>query len=129
MACARWTTGLLILLVWTSDVHAEESPLRIYGYSQNSFRHWTEFDTESTHPELSTLEQLSARNSFSAQQLNLFLSRNLSNNWRAFFDLEFLNNYSSRRQWGEFNLEEAWIRYKASDTFNLKLGLHVTEEE
>ena len=34
MACARWTTGLLILLVWTSDVHAEESPLRIYGYSQ-----------------------------------------------------------------------------------------------
>ena len=46
MACARWTTGLLILLVWTSDVHPEESPLRIYGYSQNDGSPVIVFDLE-----------------------------------------------------------------------------------
>lgn len=121
--CSR--IGLLVFFVWVFDAQAEEMPIRIYGYSQTSFQHWTDFDGETTHPDLAPPEILSARNSFSAQQLNLFLSRNLTHNWRAFFDFEFLNNYSSRRQWGEFNLEEAWIRYKASDTFSLKLGLQI----
>lgn len=124
MARAWSRIGLLILFS-VFDALAQETPVKIYGYSQTSFQHWTEFDGETTHPELKTPETLSARNTFSAQQLNLFLSRNLTHNWRAFFDFEFLNSYSSRRQWGEFNLEEAWIRYKSSDAFSLKLGLQI----
>jgi len=43
--------------------------------------------------------------------------------WRAFVNFEILNTFSSSRQWGAFNLEEAWVRYKPSDRFNMKFGL------
>jgi hypothetical protein len=57
------------------------------------------------------------------QQLNLFISKDIARHWRAFVNFEFLNTFSSQREWGAFNLEEAWVRYKSSDQFNLKLGL------
>jgi hypothetical protein len=66
-----------------------------------------------------------AWNSFNLQQLNLFLSKDLARHWRAFVNFEILNSFSSQRQWGAFNIEEAWVRYKPSDKFNLKLGLLV----
>ncbi|MFQ5770818.1 MAG: hypothetical protein ACE5HX_09790, partial [bacterium] len=88
-----------------------ESPIRIFGYFQNSLQHWT------------TFEDRQEQNSFSVQQLNLFFQKDLGQNWRAFVNFEFLNNFSSSRQWGAANLEEAWVRYRANEKFNLKLGL------
>jgi hypothetical protein len=61
--------------------------------------------------------------SFSLQQLNLFLQRDIDRDLTAFVNLEFLNNYSSGRQWGSFSVEEAWIRYRAAPGFNLRVGL------
>jgi len=101
----------------------DEYPINIFGYFQNSFQHWPQSEATTTHPQYLNPTEQSARNFFNLQQLNLFLSKDISQHWRAFVNFEVLNTFSSQRQWGSFNLEEAWVRYKASDQFSLKLGL------
>ena len=91
----------------------EETPIKIFGYFQNSFQHWT------------TFEERPRQNSFSLQQLNVFFQKDLGPDWTAFVNFEFLNNFSSGRQWGSAKLEEVWIKYRANMKFNLKLGLLV----
>lgn len=101
----------------------DDSQLNVFGYFQTSFQHWTTLRFETSHPEIIAEERRPEQNSFSLQQLNLFFSKDVAPDWRAFVNFEFLNTYSSSRQWGAFNLEEAWVRYKPSDRFNLKIGL------
>lgn len=96
-----------------SFAQREGTPLRVFGYFQNSLQHWTAF---TAHPE---------QNSFGLQQLNLFFQKDISENWTAFVNFEALNTFSSGRHWGAFNLEEAWVKYSADMRFNLKLGLQI----
>lgn len=104
---------LFILVV--NNVHAqlEESPIKIFGYFQNSFQHWT------------TFEDRREQNSFSLQQLNFFFQKDLGRNWTALINFEFLNNFSSSHQWGAADLEEAWLRYRMNEKFSIKLGLQI----
>ncbi|MCH8872389.1 porin [candidate division KSB1 bacterium] len=101
----------LLLAIASAGAQSQEKPLRIFGYFQNSFQQWTAF------------QERPKQNSFSLQQLNLLLQKRLGTNWTAFVNFEFLNNFSSSRQWGSFNLEEVWVKYRADMRFNLKLGL------
>ncbi|MCH8021836.1 hypothetical protein IH785_18565, partial [candidate division KSB1 bacterium] len=101
------------MVVSNAVAQGEQPPIKIFGYFQNSFQQWTAF------------EERPKQNSFSLQQLNLFFQKDLGPNWTAFVNFEFLNNFSSSRQWGSFNLEEAWVKYRADMRFNLKLGLLV----
>ncbi len=102
---------LSFTVVPNTFAQGEETPIKIFGYFQNSFQHWTAFEEGPKH------------NSFSLQQLNLFFQKDLGTNWTAFVNFEFLNNFSSGRQWGSAKLEEAWVKYRADMRFNLKLGL------
>ena len=103
----------LLLAIASAGAQSQENPLRIFGYFQDSFQQWTAF------------QERPKQNSFSLQQLNLLFQKDLGPNWTAFVNFEFLNNFSSSRQWGSFNLEEAWVKYRAGMRFNLKLGLLV----
>jgi hypothetical protein len=107
--------SLLLCPIVVSDAFAqrEGAPLKIFGYFQNSFQHWTVFEN---HPE---------QNSFGLQQLNLFFQKDFGRNWTAFVNFEALNNFSSSRHWGALNLEEAWVKYGPDMRFNLKLGLQI----
>lgn len=98
--------------------HAQAAgDLQIFGFFQNAFMHQTRYRV---------LGQVSsARNSFGVQQHNLFLQKDLDPHWRAFVNYELLNSFSSARRWGSANLEEAWVRYRASERFSLKLGLSI----
>lgn len=114
----RRLTSIICLLIFFLNVsepsaQSSESTLRIFGYFQNSLQHWT------------TFEDRQKQNSFSLQQLNLFFQRDLSRKWTALINFEFLNNFSSIRQWGTANLEEAWVRYRLNEKFSLKLGLQI----
>jgi hypothetical protein len=104
---------LLVLCAGPSVADEGEKPLRIFGYFQNSLQRWTEF------------EERRPQNSFSLQQLNLLLQKDISSTWVAFLNFEFLNNFSSKDMWGSARLEEAWVRYRKSEQFNLKLGLQI----
>jgi hypothetical protein len=110
-----FSAGLLMLLSSTSISVAQvsESPIRTFGYFQNSFQHWSK---SVDHPRYNT---------FAMQQLNLFLQKDLARDWTALVNFEVLNNFSSSRRWGSFNAEEAWVRYRASRQFNLKVGLQI----
>lgn len=93
--------------------HGDELPLKIFGYFQTEFRQ----DNDSGH----------ASNSFLLQQLNLFLQKDLAEDWASFVNFEIVNSYSSFRNWGSFNLEEAWVSYRSSEQFKLKVGLQIPE--
>ena len=126
------SAAVICLLLWfclspPGYSQSGEASLNIFGYFQNSFQHWTPLTSSSNRPDIIVGETRKAQNAFSMQQLNLFLSKDLSRHWRAFVNFEALNNFSSQRRWGGFNLEEAWVRYKPSDYFNLKLGLLIPE--
>jgi len=87
--------------------------LKVFGYFQVSFEYRQD------------LGQGVESKSFNLQQLNLFLQKDLLENWRALVNFELVNSYSSSRNWGTFNLEEAWVRYQRGDRLNFKLGLQV----
>jgi hypothetical protein len=86
---------------------------KVFGYFQTSFGYHEELDDGIQEK------------SFSLQQLNLFLQKDLAPNWTAFVNFEFVNSYSSFRNWGAQNLEEAWVSYRRSGQFKLKLGLQI----
>jgi hypothetical protein len=87
--------------------------LKVFGYFQVSYGYEEDLDRQQYIK------------SFNLQQLNLFLQKELAQNWTALVNLEFVNSYSSFRNWGALNLEEAWVSYRRSDQFKLKLGLQV----
>src|SRR3990172_1159138 len=109
--------GAYFLIIFLSNLpltaQHHDSPVKIFGYFQNNLQHQSETyrDTQS--------------NSFSLQQFNLFFQTDIEKNWRAFVNFEFLNNFSSSRQWGEANIEEAWIRFGLNEKLNVKFGLIV----
>ncbi len=90
---------------------SNNADLKVFGYFQVALGFQKEVQTQREE------------NSFTLQQLNLFLQKNLTHDWTAFVNFELVNNYSSFSNWGGFSLEEAWINYRRSDQFKLKLGL------
>lgn len=104
-------------LFCTAQSSHAQSDLNIFGYFQSTFTH--------SMPDDSTIGKKT--NTFSVQQLNVFLSKELSDDFTAFINLELTNSFSSERNWGSLNLEEAWLRYSGSDAFNVKAGLLIPE--
>jgi hypothetical protein len=113
----RFKTAILItaLVIYGSPAWSQttDTDLKTFGYFQTSFTHQKGIQTRNEE------------NSFQVQQLNLFLQKNLTSKWTAFINFEFLNSYSSFHNWGAHNLEEAWVGYRSSNQFKLKLGLQV----
>jgi hypothetical protein len=57
----------------------------------------------------------------------MFLQKDLGQDWTSFVNFEIVNSYSSFKDWGSFNLEEAWVGYRSSEQFKLKIGLQIPE--
>ncbi len=109
--------SLLLAVALFSSFSAQglaQEDLDIFGYFQSNFVHAKRTNSDRT---------LSETNSFAMQQLNIFLNKNLNDNFSTLVNLEFTNSFSSERNWGGLNLEEAWMRYRHSDAFNVKAGL------
>lgn len=104
---------MLFVLCVPSHAQTSFDQIRIFGYFQNSFS-----QQENENPQ-------STINSFSTDQFNLFFQTRLSNNWTSLINFEMINSFSGSNNWGAFNLEEAWVRYRRSAKFNLKLGLQI----
>ena len=111
---------ILILICFVMPAMAQHGgdKLKIFGYFQNEF----EYQSNNTSTGSTTG---AATSSFVLQQLNLFAQSDINRNWRAFVNFEMFNSFSSIRNWGAFNLEEAWVRYRLDNRFNLKLGLQI----
>ncbi|MDH3890118.1 MAG: hypothetical protein OEV49_03460 [candidate division Zixibacteria bacterium] len=101
-----------IALLLPISASADEQPIKIFGYFQTKLGH---INIPPGHNE----------NSFLVQQLNLILSKDIGDRWRTHVNFEFLNTYSSARNWGDMNLEEAWLRYKPNDRLSFRFGLQI----
>lgn len=113
--------ALTIFLNLTPALGQED--LEIFGYFQTHLNYLKETTTLSNDDFGLRLEDESERKSFSVQQTNIFLRKELSVQWTAWLNLEFTNSFSSDEGWGTVNLEEAWLRYRHSNKFHLKAGL------
>ena len=61
-------------------------------------------------------------NSGGVSQANFFLTSEFKNDLSAFVNFELINNYSSDKKWGAFNLQEAYLKWAPNTNFNLKFG-------
>ena len=111
---------LISCLLSFSNVTAQDEKLEIFGYFQPTYYHDFEKFSDSVGQ-----DSTNRSGSFAVQQLNLFMQRDLGDKWLGLVNVEFINSYSSSRKWGSLNLEEAWVRYRRSQKFNLKIGLHI----
>ena len=104
---------VLMLAALPASLSAQnnDSGLDVFGYFQASL--YKDQDSESGKKQ----------NTFTLQQLNLMLQKDLSQRWSSFVNFEFTNSFSSFDNWGSFSLEEAWAQYRQSRYFRLKLGL------
>ncbi len=112
---------LLLSCFLVKPAFAQLEDLRIYGYMQVlGYNQRTE--NVITTPR-GTITNTAERNTFSLQQMNIFLSKPLGDYFSAFVNLEFSLSYASQRGWGSFSVEEAWANYANSEALNVKAGL------
>jgi hypothetical protein len=112
--------GLAHLPAWAQD------KLSVFGFFQTTYS-ITDFKFEQginiPAANVSSLTKTSKTYDRAlVQQLNLFLSRDLGANFQAWINFELTNSYSSLRSWGNYNLEEAWVKYAPSRGLNIKAG-------
>ena len=92
------------------SAQVEEGPIKIFGYFQTTFTYLNTYQIQTT-------------SSFSMQQMNMFFQKDLAEGWTALTNFQFINSFSSERFWGNFNLEEVWVRYRLNQQLNIKAGL------
>ncbi|MEM8488115.1 MAG: hypothetical protein AAF564_21375, partial [Bacteroidota bacterium] len=63
--------------------------------------------------------------SFSVQQMNLFMFKQIDEKFSGFINLEIINSLSTEDQWGGFALDEAWVKYDRGQHLKVKAGLLV----
>jgi hypothetical protein len=89
---------------WSENLH-------IFGYLQAQWYSQTRIHTDETV------------NSFNLQQLNLMAQRGIGDEFSAFLNIEMINSFNSQQNWGSIRVEEAWVRWRPSHKFQLKMGL------
>lgn len=129
-------TPLVLTLLFTVSLFAQDEGLRIFGYSQAAFRQLSDYSISfPINPLLNggnpiKKESFQGYNTFLLQQANVFLQNDFAGNYgdiTAFINLQFQNSYHSSQKWGSFNLEEAWMKYSLSSAANFRIGLLIPE--
>ncbi len=103
---------LLIFFISGLSTNTIASGLDISGYAQANVAYVKTVDPKPS----------SSYSTFNIQEMDLILQNDLSNEITAFIDLQFLNTYSSTMGWGDFNLDQLWVRYSPFDALNIKFG-------
>jgi hypothetical protein len=62
---------------------------------------------------------------FKNQTLNIFLAKDLGEDFRALVNTEYLNNVNTSEGMGAIKLEEAWLAWQPSDLMRLRLGKQI----
>lgn len=121
----------LLFFVLITSANFAQGDLEIFGFAQAKIQKFAD-DSKMTMDialpsgevmEVPIYEGKTNYTSSSVQQLNLFFRKELSDRFTSWVNLEFVNSFSSEKNWGALNLEEAWVSYKYNDLLNVKAGL------
>ncbi|MDP4173376.1 MAG: hypothetical protein Q8933_05370 [Bacteroidota bacterium] len=112
----------LIILSAAKTINAQSDiyGLKLYGFFQTSF-----YQQNFNMHQMSGSTETKNLNTFWQQQMNLFLAKDISSSFSTFINFELTNSFSTERNWGTFNLEEAWLRYSYSNLLNIRGGLFI----
>lgn len=108
--------GSLFCRVQSVCAQTDEN-LYFYGYFQAISRY--------SHIESNPVPEVGKAWSFSIQQMNLFMFKQLDRQFSTFINLEITNSLSTEEGWGGLALDEAWVKYDRSRGFKVKAGLLV----
>jgi hypothetical protein len=116
----QWVLGACAVLVFCTIASGQTEGINIFGYFQAQASNYESIPSQysSTTPVVRTMN-------LGITQANVFLTKNFSPGLSSFVNFEFVNNFSSDRQWGSFNLQEAFLRYEYDETFTLKAGYFI----
>lgn len=120
---------VLTIILLFSQVIPAQSDLSIFGFFQATGTHldggYSAVADLSAFgmPPMVVEEQKEKYLNANLQQLNLFVRKELNDNFTAWVNFELTNSYNTKNSWGSFSLDEAWVNYQQSDYFNVKAGL------
>jgi len=115
--------AIILLLLQLPAFAQDEDQLRTFGSLQLMLFN-QEARLEGSGPIVQHYPAKSyTRNTYAVQQMDLFFSKPIGDNFDAFVDLEFQLNYSSSAGWGSLSIQEAWLNYRYEDWLNVKAGL------
>ncbi len=116
VAIFAFLTVLLLLAPGREAFGQDLEDLRLFGYFQGRLL----YSNEEGVPE--GPEQKAG---FTLQQLNFMFAKDFGSDFSAFGNVELTNSFSTENAWGSLKLEEAWMRYNHSSSFNVKAGLQI----
>lgn len=104
--------------VCTSGALAQEDEfkLNIFGYTAVKFAAYT----PNNEPLLNG--QGKVRNTFSNFQTGVFLSGSVASDWKYLVELQIQNDFTFQQLVGQNFLHQAWIEWRPSDAFGLRMG-------
>lgn len=113
---------LFMLLPLLGTLYAQ-SNIDVYGYVQTSYL----FFNNNYDPNPPEGERDYKFHNMGVGQLNLFFTRDFGDNFSAFVNFEFINNYSSDKKFGSFNLQEAYLKWDYRDFLKVKFGMIIPQ--
>jgi hypothetical protein len=100
-----------------------QGPVEVFGYVQTSFTNfhnvWKQGPPDG--------EDNYRFNYMGVNQMNLFLAKDFGSDLSGRINLEFVNNYSSDKGFGTFNLQEAYLRWDYRDYLKVKFGMVIPQ--
>ncbi|HEX2981945.1 MAG TPA: hypothetical protein VHO28_00225 [Ignavibacteriales bacterium] len=113
---------IIMLLPLLGSIYAQDA-IDVYGYAQTSYIYFT----NSYDPYPPAGEADYEFHNMGVGQLNLFFAKNFGDDFSVFTNLEFINNYSSDKQFGSFNLQEAYLKWDYRDFLKIKFGMLIPQ--
>ena len=118
--------SILLALLSLAFLRAEavfgQYDTKVYGFFQGSAMFYK------SNPSIpTTTTPVVESNNMGITQANVFISKTSENGLTGFVNLEFVNNFSSDRGWGSFNLQEAFVRYDYRDYLTFKGGYFIPQ--
>jgi len=104
-----WAAVLVTMV--SSFALSQDGGLNIFGYFQSSFYRYTNHNSNEV------------QTSFNMNQLNLLLQKDFGSDFSAFVNFELTNTFDTKRGWGRYKIEEAWVKYTYADWLNVRAGL------
>jgi len=115
--------SLFFIFILFAKTLIAQSSVDIYGYVQSSYSFFHNYYT----PYAPVGESNYTYNNMGINQLNLFLAKDLGNDFSSFINFEFINNYSSDKGFGSFNISEAYIKWDYRDFLKVKFGMVIPQ--
>lgn len=118
--------SIIALIISAINANSQSSSFNLFGTAQSIFFYENrslDFSVNKSILDSTLKDHKGESSSFALQQMDLLLQNNFDENFSFFADIEFKLNYSSEKNWGDLNIQEAWACYSLNDYFNVKFGM------